>query len=166
MKKLLVTGLAVTLLTISSIGFAAPTPTSQAEQPPSFTMPKEIINGIAVPYEILLDTQMAFQGCAVTGASKSSRSGREVYVLRLDGTENGKHCSSLLFDMNWRYIAKESYVAPRPVVTEPRPEAPANDPPQAEEQSPAGPQEHEDEEDEPEEEPEPVRPIRRNRRAE
>ena len=168
MKKILAITAAASLLVSANLLFTTPQEAvSQQEGPTAAVELLELIDGIAVPYDVLLDAQMEHPGFAVTGASTGIREGRDVYRLHI---ENSDHTSSrrnvyLLYDMQWRLMGEETLVAPAPVVREkPEPEPAEPEPaeqapvsqetPDIEEVDEDEVEDEDDEEDIPEEEPE------------
>lgn len=84
-----------------------------------------MIDDVNVPWEILEYVQMKYEGHAVTKAEKINHFGKEVYKLRVDRDSEATDFVSiaLLFDMQWKLVGEEKYVAPPPKL-QPKVEAP------------------------------------------
>lgn len=170
MKKLILLVLAL-LTVMGNLAWAQSGPeVPVSTTPTSSTLATETINNINVPYTILLDAQMVFQGFAVTEARQYRRSGQEVYALRMDNSDTNRSAESfyLLFTTNWQYIGREQAPPPAPKSEAPKPEEqPQEDRGSERPEEPAEETEEQvddvDPEEEPEQEPEPEtnhRPLR------
>lgn len=116
MKKLVIAGVMVTLLGVTSAATAqTPQPNPvDVEIHMASDMPTTLIGNIEVPYEILMYAQMKYQGYAVTQASKGFHGGIEVYRLRVDRDSDPSDYDSfyLLYDMQWQLVGEDKAIAP------------------------------------------------------
>lgn len=151
-KKLLVlTAAGLTTIALAAFGIEPSTPTqaedgsNQATMQASFDMGSTLINGIDVPFEVLMYAQLEYQGHAVTYAEKVTWNGQAAYRLRVDRDIYRDDYDSfyLYFDMGWNLLRDEKLQAlpTPPPAPEPQPATPA---PESETQT------------EPEPKPEPV----------
>jgi hypothetical protein len=84
----------------------------------------EKINDIDVPYSVLLDAQMDYQGYAVMTVHRYRRGGQDVYRLHIkSGNDGTRENIYLLYDMDWKFIGDEKTLAPLQV-KQPEPEEP------------------------------------------
>ncbi len=131
MKKLFALVLALLMVT-GNLAIAQSGPEVPASTvPATSTLSTEKINDVEVPYTILLDAQMVFQGFAVTEARQYRRGGQEVYALRMDNSDASRGSESfyLLFTTTWQYIGREKAPPPPPPTTESNPEEPKEEKP-------------------------------------
>jgi hypothetical protein len=90
--------------------------TDYRPQKPATEMPPTYIDGVPVPYEILVYAQVVYQGYAVTQAEETTFSGKKAYQLRIDNDSNPHDSNGmyLLYDSSWELIDKKPLYAPLP----------------------------------------------------
>lgn len=158
MRRLLV-GLVLFLVFAGAMGQVTADPADQTAAVSSDYVLTETIDGIKIPYTVLLDVQMEYQGYAVVGVQMSSRSGQELYRLHIKTSElRSRENIYLLYDKEWEFIGDEKTLAPlqvtkpepptAPVVEKPQPPEDIDDEPEVEPEEP-----DDEEEPDPDEEP-------------
>lgn len=121
MKKMIVSGLLVAVLTVGSFAIAEGQEVTRTEAPPTNTkyVLTNTITGIDVPMEVLDYVQYQYIGHAVTKAEKIVRNGQDLYRLRVDRDDLANDYKSiiLLYDMKWKLVGEEKLTPPpAPVV--------------------------------------------------
>lgn len=112
MRHVIAFGLIVAILGFGGKVSAAPDDESQFS---AQTYLSTIIDNVPVPYDVLVDVQMKYQGHAVTKVRQiTSPDGKQLYHLRVDNDDNlGDYDSSyLVYDMGWNLVDKKKMAAP------------------------------------------------------
>jgi hypothetical protein len=120
MRFLLAFGLVVTSLSYGGTVSAA---TEEKSQFSAQTYLSTIIDNVPVPYDVLVDAQMKYQGHAVTKVRQiTSADGKQLYQLRVDNDDklDDYKSSFLIYDMGWNLVDKKKMTPPpAPVEVEP-----------------------------------------------
>jgi len=84
---------------------------------PASNMEPTTIDGVPVPYEVLVYAQVVYQGYAVTQARETTWNGSKAYQLRIDNDSNPHDANGmyLLYDVEWKLIDNKPLNAPLPV---------------------------------------------------
>ena len=148
MKKLIVFGGVLLVVSLSqTVTVESQENDAPPVQAPVRELPSSVINNIKVPYEVLMNAQLEYQGYAVTKAAKVTHKGRSAYRLTVDRDDQpyNNQVIYLLYDMNWQLLGEEKGL-PRQQETKPPeapPQPPAETPQEDNEQEPADTQEEE-----------------------
>jgi hypothetical protein len=117
MAKLLVTTFSVLILAFSSMILVnAPQSAADVETDNNFSsyLPSAVIDGIEVPYEVLLYVQDEYPGHAVIQAREVTRGGSEAYRLLVSRDDIASNSDGfyLLYDKDWELLGDEALPPP------------------------------------------------------